>query len=170
MDNVQKTITELIYHHNKLLDNIYIFLWNYVGSYLIHYYFNFIFIHPHFLTHINFQSVHIWFICVHHLMMTVYGRNMWYMVGNNKKFRAELIAYFHLILHGPHRKRRLQRFFFDAGTSLPSCYLATIGGYTDRPTDSPLIRHGQHGKWRVQQFFFCSVYSLPRERVYRAVA
>jgi hypothetical protein len=34
------------------------------------------------------------------------------------------------------KKRRLQRFFVAAGTSLPSFYLATIGGYKDRPTDT----------------------------------
>jgi hypothetical protein len=39
-----------------------------------------------------------------------------------------------LIRHGPHRKRRLQQLFVAAGTSLPSCYLATIGGYTDPRT------------------------------------
>jgi hypothetical protein len=41
--------------------------------------------------------------------------------------------------------------------SLVSHYLATTGGYTDRPTDSPLIRHRPHWKWCVQQFFNCSV-------------
>jgi hypothetical protein len=29
----------------------------------------------------------------------------------------------------------------SAGTSLSSCYLATILGYTDRPTGSPFTRH-----------------------------
>jgi hypothetical protein len=38
----------------------------------------------------------------------------------HKKFWEELIAYFPLIRHGPHRK--------------PSCCLATIGGYTDTHT------------------------------------
>jgi hypothetical protein len=33
----------------------------------------------------------------------------------------------------------------------------TIGGYTDRPTDSPLITHGPHRKWCVQQFFYCCI-------------
>jgi hypothetical protein len=32
------------------------------------------------------------------------------------------------------------------GMSLLSCYLATIGGYTDRPTDTG-----------IQQFFYCSI-------------
>jgi hypothetical protein len=32
------------------------------------------------------------------------------------------------------RKRRLQQFFVTAGTSLPLYYLATMWGYTDRPT------------------------------------
>jgi hypothetical protein len=67
----------------------------------------------------------------------------------------ELIACFPLIRHGSHRKRRLRQFFVPAGTSLPSCYLAKIRGYTDRPTDSPLIRHGSHRKWRFQQFLYC---------------
>jgi hypothetical protein len=58
-----------------------------------------------------------------------------------------------------HRKRRLQQFFVAAGTSLPSCYLGTIGEYTDRPTDT-----------RVQQFFYFFAYLLPRERVFRAFA
>jgi hypothetical protein len=70
------------------------------------------------------------------------------------------MAYFPLILHGPHRKRRLQQFFVAAGTTLPSCFPAAIGGYTDRPTDSPLIRNGLHSKWYVQQFFYCCVYSF----------
>jgi hypothetical protein len=56
---------------------------------------------------------------------------------SSKKFWEELIAYFPLIRHGPHRKRRLQQFFVAAGTSLPSCYLATIDGYVYTPTDSP---------------------------------
>jgi hypothetical protein len=60
----------------------------------------------------------------------------------NNKLWEKLIAYFSLILHGPHRKRHLQHFFVAAETSLPSCYPATIRGYTDRPTDSPLIGHG----------------------------
>jgi hypothetical protein len=45
------------------------------------------------------------------------------------------------------------------GTSLQSCYLATVGGYTNRLTDI-----------RVQEFFYCCIYSLPRELVYQAVA
>jgi hypothetical protein len=40
--------------------------------------------------------------------------------------------------------RLLQQFFFVAGTSLSSYYLATIGGYRDRLTDT-----------HVQQFFYC---------------
>jgi hypothetical protein len=54
----------------------------------------------------------------------------------NKKFWEELIAYFSLLRHGRHRKRSFQKFFAAAGTSLASCYLAAIRGYTDRPTDS----------------------------------
>jgi hypothetical protein len=68
------------------------------------------------------------------------------------------MAYFPYIQQGPHRKRRLQQIFVAKGTYLRSYYLATIGGYTDRPTDT-----------RVQQLFYC-VYSLPRGRVYHAVA
>jgi hypothetical protein len=68
---------------------------------------------------------------------------------NNTKFWEELIAFITLIRHGPHRKRRLQQFFLATGRSLPSSSLATIGGYTDKPTDT-----------RVQQFFYCCVYSL----------
>jgi hypothetical protein len=75
------------------------------------------------------------------------------MMNVSKKFWEELIAYFPLIRHGPYRKRRLQQFFVPAGTSLPSCYLATIGRYTHRHTDSSMIRHGPHTKRRVQYFF-----------------
>jgi hypothetical protein len=67
----------------------------------------------------------------------------------NKKFWKEPILYFPWIRHETHKKLRLRPFFVVAGTSLPSCYLATIGVLTD----SPLIRHGPHIKWRVQQFF-----------------
>jgi hypothetical protein len=49
----------------------------------------------------------------------------------SKKF-GELIAYFPLIRLWQHRKRRLEKFFLATGTSLPSCYLATIGWYTDK--------------------------------------
>jgi hypothetical protein len=72
----------------------------------------------------------------------------------NKKLWEELISYFPLIRHEPHRKRR-EQFLVAAGKCLPSRCLATIGGYTDRPTDSPLIRHGPHRKRCVQQFFYC---------------
>jgi hypothetical protein len=65
--------------------------------------------------------------------------------NKNKKFWEELIASFPLIRYGPHRKR-LQQFFVAAGTSLPNCYLAMIGGYTYRTTDSPLITHGPDRK------------------------
>jgi hypothetical protein len=76
----------------------------------------------------------------------------------NKMFLEGLITYFPLIWHAPHWKRRFQQCFVAAATFLPSCYLATIGGYTDRRSDSPLISHGPHSKWRVQQFFYCSVH------------
>jgi hypothetical protein len=58
-------------------------------------------------------------------------------------FWEELIAYF-LLIRPNRKKRRLQQFFFAAGTFLQCCYLATIGAYTDRPTDFPLVRHGPH--------------------------
>jgi hypothetical protein len=40
----------------------------------------------------------------------------------NSTFWEELIAYFPLIQHGPHRKRRLQQFFVAAGMYVPTCY------------------------------------------------
>jgi hypothetical protein len=46
----------------------------------------------------------------------------------NKKLWEKLIAYFPLILHGPHRKRRLQQFFVAPGTCLASRCLATVRG------------------------------------------
>jgi hypothetical protein len=46
----------------------------------------------------------------------------------NRKFWEELIAYFPLIRHGPHRKQFLQLFFVAAGTCLLSYCLATIWG------------------------------------------
>jgi hypothetical protein len=73
---------------------------------------------------------------------------------HNKKFREELIAYFLLIGYEPHRKRRLQNFFGAAGKFYPSFYLVTIEGYTERPTDSPLIRRGPYRKRRAQQYFY----------------
>jgi hypothetical protein len=56
----------------------------------------------------------------------------------NKKFWEELIISLPLIRHGSHRKR-----------CRGSCYLATIGGYRDKPTEFPLIKHGPHRKLRV---------------------
>jgi hypothetical protein len=44
------------------------------------------------------------------------------------------MAYFPLKRQRPHRKRRLLTFFVVLGKSLPSCYLETIGGYTDPHT------------------------------------
>jgi hypothetical protein len=73
----------------------------------------------------------------------------------NKRFLQKLIAYFPLRRHGRHRKRRLQQFFFAAGTCFPSRCLATIEGYTDRSTLPRLVRHGRHRKRRVQRFFYC---------------
>jgi hypothetical protein len=52
----------------------------------------------------------------------------------NEKFWEELITYFLLTRHGPHRKWRLQQCFVAAGTPLSSCYLSTIGGCTDPQT------------------------------------
>jgi hypothetical protein len=74
----------------------------------------------------------------------------------NKKFWEELIAYFPLIRHGPHRKRRLQQLFVAAETCSHSHCLAVIGVHTDRPIDSPFMRHGPHRKRRFQQFFVIS--------------
>jgi hypothetical protein len=58
-----------------------------------------------------------------------------FWIHNNKKFWEELIAYFPLIRHGPHRKQRvhpavllLLHVFIAAGKSLSSRCLATIGG------------------------------------------
>jgi hypothetical protein len=62
-----------------------------------------------------------------------------------------------LIWHGLHRKRCFQQFFAAAVTWLPSRCLATIRGYTDRPTDSHLLGHGPHRKRRGQQLFYCCV-------------
>jgi hypothetical protein len=90
--------------------------------------------------------------------------------GSNEKFWEELIAYFSLIRHGPHRKRHLQNFSVAVGTILTSCYLTMRGEYTDRNIDSPLIKYRQHRKWRIHQFFYCCVYSLPRKRVYLIIA
>jgi hypothetical protein len=55
-----------------------------------------------------------------------------------------------LVRHGPVGIQHLKQFCLAAGTSLPSCYLATTGGYTGIPTDSHLIKHGPHRKSRVQ--------------------
>jgi hypothetical protein len=65
---------------------------------------------------------------------------------NIEEVLGRLIAYFPLIHHGPHKKDASKIIFVAAGKSLPSCYLATLGGYTDRSTDSPLIRHGPYRK------------------------
>jgi hypothetical protein len=56
----------------------------------------------------------------------------------NKKFWEEFNACFPLILHGPHRKRRV----VAAGTSVRSYYRAAIEGDTDlqkRPTILPML-------------------------------
>jgi hypothetical protein len=36
-------------------------------------------------------------------------------------------------------------------------YINWNSGYTDKPTDSPLIQHRPYRKWRAQQFFYCWV-------------
>jgi hypothetical protein len=64
----------------------------------------------------------------------------------NKKFWDELLAYFPSIRHGPQRKRRLQQSFVAGGPCLPSCYLPTIGRYTEKHTDR-----------RFHIFFYCCV-------------
>jgi hypothetical protein len=51
----------------------------------------------------------------------------WLSAANCQAGKQELIAYFPLIRHGPHRKRRFQQFFVAASTSLQSCYLAMMG-------------------------------------------
>jgi hypothetical protein len=71
----------------------------------------------------------------------------------NKKFWEELIAYFFYTTRIA-QETTAPTFCFAVGTS-PSCYLATIGWYTERPTDSTFIRHWPHRKWQVQQFFNC---------------
>jgi hypothetical protein len=50
--------------------------------------------------------------------------------ANNMQEVLGMIAYCPLIRHEPHIKRSLQQFFVAAGTSLPSCHLATISRYT----------------------------------------
>jgi hypothetical protein len=92
------------------------------------------------------------------------------LVNLQGSINDEEIIYFPFIRHRPQIKRRPQKFFVAAEMSLPSCYLATVGGYRERQTDFPLIRHGPQRKLRLQQFFYCCVFLLPRERVYRAVA
>jgi hypothetical protein len=74
--------------------------------------------------------------------------------STNKKFWEELITYFPLI-HDYTENDSSSNSRGAAGTSLPSCHLAMIGGHTDT---------------RVQQFLYCCVYSFPLERVFRAVA
>jgi hypothetical protein len=94
---------------------------------------------------------------------------MWrWRIGGRHRLQSDgsKIAYFPLIRHESHRKRRLQQFFVAARTCLPSRYLAAIGEI-HRPTDSPFTRHGPFRKSNIQQLFYHE-YSLPRERVYRA--
>jgi hypothetical protein len=62
-------------------------------------------------------------------------RNVFAKIKHNKKFWEELIASFHLIRQGPHRRRHLHPFFVATGTCLPSRCLATIRGDTLTHTD-----------------------------------
>jgi hypothetical protein len=55
-------------------------------------------------------------------------------------FWDELIAYFSLIHHGPHRKQCLQQFFLAARTSLPICYPETVV-VTESPLSNESMRH-----------------------------
>jgi hypothetical protein len=72
--------------------------------------------------------------------------------------RTNYLLFFDLT---PHKKRRLEQFSFAEGMRLPSRYLAKIGGYTNRPTGSPLVRHGPYRKRRLEQFFFAAGKCLP---------
>jgi hypothetical protein len=53
----------------------------------------------------------------------------------SKKLWEELIKYFPLIRHGPHRKRRFQNFFVAAGTCLHNLVIPMIGRYAYRHAD-----------------------------------
>jgi hypothetical protein len=68
------------------------------------------------------------------------------------KFREELIGYFPLI-YGPHRKPFHQQFFVAAGTSLLSCYLATIGEYTDGRTGP--IENDESSNSSIAAYILC---------------
>jgi hypothetical protein len=58
--------------------------------------------------------------------------NEWWQVAEGTEKNKWKYTYFRLIPHGLHRKR-LWQFFVPAGTFLPSCYLATIGGTQTNP-------------------------------------
>jgi hypothetical protein len=64
------------------------------------------------------------------ILVVTYGSEPY--MNAYKMFWEELIDYFPLIRH-------FQQFIVAAGTLFPSRCLATIEGYTDRLTDSPLI-------------------------------
>jgi hypothetical protein len=68
------------------------------------------------LTHFRQRCLYLLLLLLVYLMTVI-----------NKKFWEEPIAYFPLIRHEQHRKRRLQRIFVAAGTSLPSFYPAIKG-------------------------------------------
>jgi hypothetical protein len=59
------------------------------------------------------QLIYIWLICVRHLMIIFYGKNIQWVTRNNKKFWEELITYFSLIWPGHHRKWRVQQYFYS---------------------------------------------------------
>jgi hypothetical protein len=78
----------------------------------------------------------------YHSITCTLGRNEGKIKGSKlyensykvKKFWEELIAYYPLIRHGPHRKRHIQQFFYccecvfvAAVTFSPSGYLGKIG-------------------------------------------
>jgi hypothetical protein len=119
----------------------------YICTYNVYAYFMYVFVYL-FIMHVGlYINVSYKFVPIYVLMYVCLFEDMF--TFQKEKLREELIAYFLLIRHGPHRKRRSRQFFVAAGTSLPSCYLAIIGGYTNRPTDT-----------RVQQLFYCSLYYL----------
>jgi hypothetical protein len=79
-----------------------------------------------------------------------------YNISYNKMFWVELIANFPLTRQGPHRKRRLQQFFPVAGTSLLSCSVATIRGYTDSPSiGHDLIEHDASNCFSIVAYIRC---------------
>jgi hypothetical protein len=69
------------------------------------------------------------------------------LITNDKKFLEEIIAYFRLIRHGPHRKRLLRKFFVAAGMFLPNRCLVTKRGthFTESlPSNDRMATHTQN--------------------------